>query len=103
MVIFLSMTTIITYWYYGSKCLGYLVGAEYQYIYIWIYIILIVVAAVVSLEIVIGFVDGMFAMMAIPTMVSTLLLAKKVNIETKRYFQSHFKEPHAGWNQKNKE
>ncbi|MGK0297634.1 MAG: AGCS family alanine or glycine:cation symporter [Gammaproteobacteria bacterium] len=102
MVIFLSMTTIITYWYYGSKCLGYLVGAEYQYIYIWIYISLIVVAAVVSLEIVIGFVDGMFAMMAIPTMTSTLLLAKKVNIETKRYFQSQFKMPHTGWDQKEK-
>ena len=99
MVIFLSMTTIITYWYYGSKCLGYLVGAEYQKFYIWIYVILIIVAAVVSLEIVIGFVDGMFAMMAIPTMTATLLLAKKVNIETKRYFQSQFKAPHTGRNQ----
>jgi alanine or glycine:cation symporter, AGCS family len=97
MVLFLSMTTIITYWYYGSKCLGYLLGAEYQIYYIWIYLLLIVVAAVVSLEIVIGFVDGMFAMMAIPTMTSTLLLARKVNIETKRYFKTHLNEPHKGW------
>jgi AGCS family alanine or glycine:cation symporter len=97
MVIFLSVTTIITYWYYGSKCLGYLVGAEYQFHYIWIYVILIVVAAIVSLEVVIGIVDGMFAMMAIPTMTSTLLLAGKVNAETRRYFRIHAGEPHTGW------
>jgi len=86
MVIFLSMSTVVTYWYYGSKCMGFLFGAEHQNYFIWIYVVLVVIAAVVSLEIVIGFIDGMFAIMAIPTMISTLLLAKKVNIETRRYF-----------------
>ena len=97
MVLFLSVTTIITYWYYGSKCLGFLLGAQYQYHYVWIYVILIVVAAVASLEIVIGLVDGMFAIMALPTMISTLMLAKKVNTETRRYFRTHLIEPHTGW------
>jgi alanine or glycine:cation symporter, AGCS family len=97
MVIFLSLSTIITYWYYGSKCLGYLLGAQYQYHYIWIYLILIVLAAVASLEIVIGLVDGMFAIMALPTMTATLMLANKVNAETRRYFRAHMKEPHTGW------
>ena len=94
MVIFLSMSTVITYWYYGSKCMGYLFGAENQDYFIWIYVVLVVIAAVVSLEIVIGFLDGMFALMAIPTMTATLILAKKVNIETRRYFKVHKKEPH---------
>ena len=97
MVLFLSVTTIITYWYYGSKCLGFLLGAQYQYHYVWIYVILIIVAAVASLEIVIGLVDGMFAIMALPTMISTLMLAKKVNTETRRYFRTHLIEPHTGW------
>ena len=89
MVIFLSVSTIITYWYYGSKCLGYLVGAQYQYHYIWIYLILIVVAAVVSLEIAVNLVDSMFAIMALPTMTATLMLAGQVNAETRRYFRIH--------------
>ena len=97
MVIFFSVSTIITYWYYGSKCLGFLIGAEHQYHYIWIYVVLIVVAAVSSLEMVIGLIDGMFALMAIPTMTATLLLAKKVNVETRRYFSLHMNEPHYGW------
>ena len=97
MVVLLSVTTIITYWYYGAKCLGYLIGAEYQAHYVWIYICLILIAAVLSLEAVIGFMDGMFAMMAIPTMTATLLLAGKVNEETRRYFRRHVQEPHEGW------
>ncbi len=86
MVISLSMSTVVTYWYYGSKCMGFLFGAKHQNYFIWIYVVLVVIAAVVSLEIVIGFIDGMFAIMAIPTMISTLLLANKVNIESRRYF-----------------
>jgi len=97
MVIFFSVSTIITYWYYGSKCLGFLIGAEYQYHYIWIYVVLIIVAAAASLEMVIGLIDGMFALMAIPTMTATLLLAKRVNKETRRYFRLHMNEPHSGW------
>ncbi len=96
-VFFFSVTTIITLWYYGAKCLGYLIGAKYQYHYIWFYVILIIVAAVVSLEVVIGIVDGAFAMMAIPTMTATLMLAKKVNAETRRYFHTHLNEPQKGW------
>lgn len=96
-VFFFSVTTIITLWYYGAKCLGYLIGAKYQYHYIWFYVILIMVAAVVSLEAVIGIVDGAFAMMAIPTMTATLMLAKKVNAETRRYFHTHLSEPQKGW------
>lgn len=100
MVIFLSLSTVITYWYYGAKCLGFLIGAEYQYHYIWVYCLLIIVAAAASLEMVIGIIDGMFAMMAIPTMTATLLLARKVNIETRRYFRVHMNEPHQGWDSK---
>ncbi|NNE36866.1 MAG: alanine:cation symporter family protein [Gammaproteobacteria bacterium] len=96
-VFFFSITTVITLWYYGAKCLGYLIGAEYQYHYIWFYVLLIIVASVVSLEVVIGVVDGAFAMMAIPTMTATLMLAKKVNAETRRYFHAHLKEPQQGW------
>lgn len=86
MVVFLSLSTVLTFWYYGAKCLGFLVGAEYQHHYVWLYCVLIVVGSLASLTAVIGFLDGMYAAMAIPTMVSALLLAPKVKQAAQRYF-----------------
>jgi AGCS family alanine or glycine:cation symporter len=84
----LSMSTVLTFWYYGSKCLGFLIGAEYQHRYIWIYVVLVVLGSVASLKMVISLVDSMYALMAIPTMTAALLLAPKVNRAASVYFKS---------------
>ena len=86
MVFVLSMTTVLTYWYYGSKCMGFLFGAHREKYYLWAYMLLIVAGSVVSLDIVINLLDGAYATMAIPTMVSTLLLAPKVKAVATNYF-----------------
>ena len=86
MVFVLSLTTVLTYWYYGSKCMGFLFGAHREKYYLWAYMLLIVAGSVVSLDIVINLLDGAYATMAIPTMVSTLLLAPKVKAVAKSYF-----------------
>ena len=86
MVFALSMTTVLTYWYYGSKCMGFLFGAHREKYYLWAYMLLIVAGSVVSLDIVINLLDGAYATMAIPTMVSTLLLAPKVKAVAMSYF-----------------
>jgi AGCS family alanine or glycine:cation symporter len=86
MVIVLSTTTILTYWYYGSKCTGFLFGTSKERFYMYAYMGLIIAGAVVSLEVVINLLDGMYATMAIPTMVSTLLLAPKVKKVAGAYF-----------------
>lgn len=86
MVFVLSMTTVLTYWYYGSKCMGFLFGAHREKYYLWAYMLLIVAGSVVSLDIVINLLDGAYATMAIPTMVSTLLLAPKVKAVAMSYF-----------------
>ncbi len=78
-VTMLSMSTVFTFWYYGSKCLGFLIGAEYQHRYIWFYIVLVVLGAVASLQMVVGLIDSMYALMAIPTMMAALILAPRVN------------------------
>ncbi len=88
MVVMLALSTILTFWYYGSKCLGYLIGAERQHHYVWIYALLVVIGSVMTLEAVVHFVDGMYAVMAIPTMVSALLLAPRVNRATREYFSA---------------
>ena len=86
MVFVLSMTTVLTYWCYGSKCMGFLFGSHREKYYLWAYMLLIVAGSVVSLDIVINLLDGAYATMAIPTMVSTLLLAPKVKAVATKYF-----------------
>lgn len=85
-VFFFAVSTIITYSFYGTKCLGFLAGAQYEQHYQWFYLVLIVIGAVVSLDVVLNVIDGMFALMAIPTMVSALLLAPKVKTAARDYF-----------------
>jgi len=85
-VIFFSSSTIFTYSYYGTKCLGFLVGAEYQHYYNYIFVLFVLAASILSLDAIIGLVDGAFALMAIPTMTSTLLLSPKVMSAARSYF-----------------
>lgn len=91
-VTFLSLSTIFTYWYYGAKCLGFLIGAEHQNWYKYAYTALIVVGAVISLETVISLIDGAYALMAIPTMLATLRLSPRVMAATRDYFRRYREE-----------
>lgn len=91
-VTFLSLSTIFTYWYYGAKCLGFLIGAERQHWYKYFYIVLIVVGAVVSLETVISLIDAGYACMAIPTMLATIRLSPKVMDATRDYYRRYREE-----------
>jgi len=87
MVTLLSFSTMVSFWFYGAKCVGFLFGAERQRFYTPVYIALIVIGAVASLDLVNGLIIGMYAVMAIPTMVSTLLLAPRVNAAAVSYFE----------------
>ncbi|HKJ31661.1 MAG TPA: alanine/glycine:cation symporter family protein [Balneolales bacterium] len=86
-VLTFSLSTMFTYSYYGSKCTGFLIGAERQHWYNYFYIFSIVLGAVTSITAAVSFIDGMFALMAIPTIISTLLLAPKVKKAMKEYFK----------------
>lgn len=81
-----GVSTLFTYWYYGAKCLGYLAGAGRAHVFRYVYCALVVVGAMASLEVVIGVIDTAFALMAVPTMVSTVILAPRVMDEARRYF-----------------
>ncbi len=88
MVLVFAFSTLFSYSYYGVTCLGFLTKPAYGKYYNYIYIISIVVAAVVKIEVAINLIDSAFALMAIPTVISGLLLAKKVNKRAKTYFKS---------------
>jgi len=85
LVVFFSVSTMFTFWYYGAKCLGFLVGAEHQHYYRWFYVLLVVVGSVLSIDAVVGLITGMYGLMAIPTVISTLLLAPKVLAHARDY------------------
>ena len=85
-VLTFSVSSMLSYSYYGTKCLGFLIGAERQNLYNYFYVFSIIFGAVASLDAVINLIDGMFALMAIPTMISALLLSKKVRLASKDYF-----------------
>lgn len=85
-VLFFSISTMFSYSYYGTKCLGFLIGAERQHWYNYIYVGMIVGAAVISLDAVVNLIDGMYALMAIPTMTSALMLSPMVMRAARDYF-----------------
>lgn len=85
-IFFFGVTTIFSYSYYGAKCLGFLIGAERKHYYNYIIVVMTVVASMLSLDAMIGLVDGAFALMAIPTMTSAILLAPRVMEAARTYF-----------------
>ncbi len=85
-VVAFSLTTILTYSYYGTKCFAYLFGVSRAPIYAGIYVASLPVAAVLSLDTAINVIDGCFALMAIPTMISALWLSPVVLREARIYF-----------------
>jgi AGCS family alanine or glycine:cation symporter len=83
-----SISSLFSFSYYGTKCLSYLAGAENKHYYNYFYIISILLGATTSLSMMINLIDTFFALMAVPTMTATILLAPRVIKEAKKYFKS---------------
>jgi len=73
-----GISTIFTYSYYGSACSRFIFGDRFQKTYLWILIFCVVIFSVASLEATINIIDGSFAMMAIPTLISSIYLAPRI-------------------------
>ena len=82
-----SISSLFSYSYYGSKCMSYLFGAHNKRYYNIFYIGSIILGATTSLSLMINLIDGVFALMAIPTMLATLIMAPRVLKEARRYFK----------------
>jgi len=82
-----SISSLFSYSYYGTKCMSFLIGADKKHYYNYIYIASIILGATTSLSMMINLIDGVFALMAIPTMLSTIILAPKVVKELTAYRQ----------------
>ena len=85
-VLTFSLSTMMSYSYYGSKCSGYLFGTNSIFYYRCFYVVTIIVGAMITIDVVLSVVDGMYAVMAIPTVIGSVLLSGKVMDEAKKYF-----------------
>jgi AGCS family alanine or glycine:cation symporter len=86
-IVMFSISTMISYSYYSLKCSRYLFGYKFGSYYVYVYVISLPLAAVWSQDTVINILDTSFGLMAIPTLVGTLLLSPKVVRATKDYFR----------------
>ncbi|MEZ7885418.1 MAG: alanine/glycine:cation symporter family protein [Bacteroidales bacterium] len=90
-VLFFAFSTMFSYSYYGVKCTNFLFGAKYASYYNYFFLVMLIVGSVISLDAVVGIIDSAYALMAIPTMITLLLLSPKVKKEMNIYFQKHRK------------
>ncbi len=81
-----SISSLFSFSYYGTKCTSFLFGADRAKYYNIFYLLSILIGATTSLDMMINLIDGFYALMAIPTMVATLLLAPKVVERAREYF-----------------
>ena len=77
---------MFTGWYYGAKCFGFLVGAQWQHYFRWFFVLAVIFGATVSIDVVFNLISASYGLMAIPTMISSILLAPKVVAASRAYF-----------------
>ncbi|MBA4406303.1 sodium:alanine symporter family protein [bacterium] len=78
-------STILGWSYYGEKAIEYLIGTKAILPYRYLWVVAVFVGSVVSLNIVWTFADITNGLMAIPNLVSLILLNKIIVSETKKY------------------
>ena len=85
-VLCLSFSSMIGFSYYVLKCGCFLFGGKARLPVLGFYLSAIVVSALVELSTVINFLDISFGLMAIPTILASILLAPQVNSAAQTYF-----------------
>lgn len=86
-LVFFAFSTILGWYYYGSKCLEYIAGIKAVEIYKYAWIILCFIGAVMSLEFVWNLSDAFNGLMAIPNLIGLLALSPVIFKLTKEYEQ----------------
>ena len=80
-----AFTTILGWCYYGERAVEYLKGKRWMLGYRILFVIMVFVGSIISLDVVWNAADCMNALMAIPNLVSLLLLSGVIARETRHY------------------
>jgi len=85
-IFFFAASSLFSFSWYGSRCMAFIVGERNKHYYNYIYVVTIVYGSVASLKTIFSVIDGAFALMSIPTMISAIILAPKVKRAANKYF-----------------
>ena len=86
-VMFFALSTLFAYPYYGAKCCSFVFGYKASRWYLGVNALSSIIAAVITLDVVVSFIDSAYALMAFPNMLAAILLAPHVKKATKSYFK----------------
>lgn len=81
-----AYSTLISWSYYGERCVNYIFGRKAIVPYKLVFCVMAVVGAVWELAPVVNFADIMLALMVVPNMIAIFLLAKQVRKAAREYF-----------------
>jgi len=84
-IVLFAFSTILGWTYYAEKAVEYLGGKRWIKVYRVFWIIIMYVGAVINLKLVWDIADSMNALMAIPNLISLLLLSGVIVKETRKY------------------
>lgn len=80
-----AFSTILGWSYYAERAIEYLAGKKIIYVYRFVWVVLIFIGSVVDLSLVWNIADGTNALMAIPNLISLILLSGVLVSETRKY------------------
>lgn len=81
-----GLSSLFSYSFYGNRCATYLFGERHARLHTWFFILTLILFAVVPLQAAVGLCDLLYAFMAIPTMITVVLLSRKVRDLTRAHF-----------------
>ncbi|MEL7367651.1 MAG: sodium:alanine symporter family protein [Myxococcota bacterium] len=88
-VFLFALSTMISWSYYGDRCVTYLFGASYVFAYRLIYVGFSFLGCILALEVVWSFGDLALGIMSIPNLIAVLLLSPKLVEITRAYFNKY--------------
>ncbi len=90
-----ALSTMISWSYYGDRCVTYLFGVKYVLLYRAVYIGFVYVGATTALEVVWAYGDLALGLMSVPNLIAVALLTPKLLELTRDYF-GRMKEKNGG-------
>ena len=85
-VFLFAISTMISWSYYGDRCVTYLVGSKWVFPYRVVYTGFVYLGSVLALEVVWAYGDLSMGLMALPNLLAVILLMPKLLELTREYF-----------------
>ena len=90
-VFLFGISTMISWSYYGDRCVEYLIGIKYVVFYRMIYVCFTFMGAILALETVWAYGDLALGCMSVPNLIAVILLSPVLVRLTKDYFSREHK------------